>query len=228
MYISSNEFSRHHFLRKSLKIVCSSDNCFLFSFPGGFLQLEPTQRWSIEQIRSCVWLSTQTFLPEHEPFPLNLTYYWSSVDKDIKKSNSTPGPFRSSYSFEDEAHSKLEDLGITSELLQSIRKTNQTFSTRDSINGTYRIILHHLQKQSNPIERDDLSEKIINEDLSASWGRSMSFYGEPGERTNSFGKIISVSYGGPDAKTKRKIDQARKTRPGNIQSNQQTKVCTIL
>ena len=77
---------------------------------------------------------------------------------------------------------------------------NKVLSNRDSINGTYRIILHRLQKQSNPIERDDLYDKAVNEDMAAPWGRSMSVSGEPGERQNSFGKTISVSYGGTGCK----------------------------
>ena len=133
-------------------------------------------------------------------------------------------------SFEYEAHSKLEDLGITSELLQKTTKNsaNKFLSNRDSINGTYRIILHRLQKQSNPIERDDLYDKTNNEDLSTSWGRSMSVSGEPGGRRDSFGKPISVSYGGTSAKPKRNINNTHQHRSPNINAQHPTKVCTIL
>ena len=133
-------------------------------------------------------------------------------------------------SFESEAHSKLEDLGITSELLQTTTKNsnNKFLSNRDSINGTYRIILHRLQKQSNPIERDDLYDRAVNEDLSASWGRSMSVSGEPSERRDSIGKPISVSYGGTSAKPKRNISNTRQQRSTNINTQHPTKVCTIL
>lgn len=32
---------------------------------------------------------------------------------------------------------------------------NRSFSNHDGVNGTYRILLHRLQKQMNPLERDD-------------------------------------------------------------------------
>lgn len=155
------------------------------------------------------------------------------MNKDLTKHESIDGIAASvpaTSSFEHEAHSRLEDLGITSELLQStVRNANTKLSNRDSINGTYRIILHRLQKQSNPMERDDLHEKVVNEDLAASWGRSMSVSAEPGARRNSFGKPISVSYGGTTVKTKRNVNAARQSRPMNVDARQQsTKVCAIL
>ncbi|CAF1607394.1 unnamed protein product [Adineta ricciae] len=201
------------------------------------LHPEAVQRWSTEQIRSCAWLTNQNFPDELEPLPLNLTNYWTSVNKDVTKTETTNGTTNNlpkTSSFEYEAHSKLEDLGITSELLQKTTKNsnNKFLSNRDSINGTYRIILHRLQKQSNPIERDDLYDKTVNEDLSASWGRSMSVSAEPGGgRRGSFGKPISVSYGGTTVKTKRNLNRAQQQqyRPTNNNAQQQsTKVCTIL
>jgi hypothetical protein len=171
----------------------------------------------------------ENFPNELEPLPLNLTNFWTSVNKDL--SNTTDSSPTTS-SFEYEAHSKLEDLGITSELLQTTTKNsnNKFLSNRDSINGTYRIILHRLQKQSNPIERDDLYEKTINEDLSTTWGRSMSVSAEAGERRDSFGKAISVSYGGTSAKSKpkRNINNTHQQRANNINIQHPTKVCTIL
>ncbi|CAF4856030.1 unnamed protein product, partial [Rotaria magnacalcarata] len=73
------------------------------------------------------------------PLPLNLTNFWTSVNKDLSQSqstNSTPDSIPSTSSFEHEAHSKLEDLGITSELLQTTTKdsNNKCLSNRDSIN----------------------------------------------------------------------------------------------
>ncbi|UJR28940.1 hypothetical protein I4U23_010157 [Adineta vaga] len=198
----------------------------------GLLHPEAVQRWSIEQMRSCPWLSNQNFPEELEPLPLNLTNYWTSVNKDLTKNDSNDCLPRTS-SFENEAHSKLEDLGITSELLQKTTKNsnNKVLSNRDSINGTYRIILHRLQKQSNPIERDDLYDKAVNEDLSTSWGRSMSVSAEPGGRKNSFGKPISVSYGGTTVKTKRNLNRPQPQQHRATNSDVQhhsTKVCTIL
>jgi hypothetical protein len=201
-------------------------------FLDGLLHPQAVQRWSIEQIRTCPWLVNQTFLPEVPPFPLNLTNFWTSVNKDLKKSASTSDSLPTMSSFEDEAHSKLEDLGITSELLRSTTMRNNSDSTdlsnRYSINGTYRIILHRLQKQSNPLEREDLAEKMVNDDLSASWGRSMSVHGESVGRTGSFGKPISMSYGGGTTKTKRNLEQTHQSRKGQSQAHQQTKVCSIL
>ncbi|CAF4705300.1 unnamed protein product, partial [Rotaria sp. Silwood1] len=199
----------------------------------GLLHPEAVQRWSIEQIRSCSWLSNQNFPNELEPLPLNLTNFWTSVNKDLSKNqstNSTPDSIPPTSSFEYEAHSKLEDLGITSELLERTTKNsnNKFISNRDSINGTYRIILHRLQKQSNPIERDDLYGKTINEDLTTSWGRSMSVTGEPGGRRDSFAKPTSVSYGGTGTKSKRNINITRQRQTTDIHAQHPTKVCTIL
>lgn len=193
---------------------------------GGLLHPEAVQRWSIERIRSCPWLLKQNFPNELEPLPLNLTHFWTSVDK-----TASPNSLASASSFESEAHSKLEDLGITSELLQNTTTNSSNtkiLSNRDCINGTYRIILHRLQKQSNPMERDDLHEKIVNEDLSASWGRSMSVSGEPGGRRDSFGKPISMSYGGTTVKSKRAVSNPRQQRATNFNNPSSTKVCTIL
>ncbi|CAF0778554.1 unnamed protein product [Rotaria sordida] len=197
----------------------------------GLLHPEAVQRWSIEQIRSCSWLSNQNFPNELEPLPLNLTNFWTSVNKDLSKNESTNNihnPTPPTSSFESEAHSKLEDLGITSELLQTTTKNsnNKFLSNRDSINGTYRIILHRLQKQSNPIERDEFYGKTVNEDLSTSWGRSMSVIGEPGGRKDSFGKPSSVSYGGTGVKSKR--NNTHKRQLTGINAQQSTKVCMIL
>lgn len=167
----------------------------------------------------------QHFPNELEPLPLNLTNFWTSVNK-----SASPNSLPSASSFESEAHSKLEDLGITSELLQNTttNSANQCLSNRDCINGTYRIILHRLQKQSNPMEREDLHEKIVNEELSTSWTRSMSVIGEPGGRRDSFGKPISMSYGGTTVKSKRAISQPRPQRVPNGNTQQPTKVCVIL
>jgi hypothetical protein len=198
-------------------------------FLGGLLHPEAVERWPIERICSCSWLKNQIFPNELEPLPLNLTNFWTSVNKDLSKSD-TPDSLRITSSFELEAHSKLEDLGITNELLQHTAKNsnNKFLSNRDSINGTYRIILHRLQKQSNPVERDDLYEKTVNEDLSASWGRSMSVSGEPSGRRDSVGKPISVSYGGTSVKPKRNMNNTRQQRSNDINTQQPTKVCTIL
>lgn len=194
----------------------------------GLLHPEAVQRWSIEQIRSCAWLANQNFPNELEPLPLNLTNFWTSVNKDLSK-NGTSELSTATSSFEYEAHSKLEDLGITSELLETRTKnSNNKLSNRDSINGTYRIILHRLQKQSNPVERDELYDKTVNDDLAASWGRSMSVSNEPGGRRDSIGKPASVSYGGTTTKHKRNIRNTHQARITTLNNQNPTKVCTIL
>jgi hypothetical protein len=156
----------------------------------GLLNYEILERWSIEKIRSCSWLSRENFIKEFEPFPSNLSNYSSSVNS-IKPTKP---------SLEQRAHLRLEELGITSELFQITSENSD--NNRDNINGTYRIIFHRLQKQSNPLERDDSYDKRIKEDLSSSWERSMSLNNDAG---------------------------GRKTKPHVNQSpEQQTKVCIIL
>ena len=70
----------------------------------------------------------------------------------------------------------LEELGITTEQL---RKANQSSGdkllyNRDSINGTYRILLHRLQKQSSALERDEQYNRSMSEEPTRSTHRSHS------------------------------------------------------
>lgn len=161
-----------------------------------------------------------------------MNQFWTSVHKDLKNSDSISDSIRTTSSVEDEAHSQLEDLGITSELLQTTtNNSTRSLTNRDSINGTYRIILHRLQKQSTPVERDDPLEKVSNEDLAASWGRSMSVHIDPTERAEPIGKPTSMSYGGTTVRTHRnslRTNQILKRNAQLVQHHQQTKVCSIL
>lgn len=68
---------------------------------------------------------------------------------------------------------KLQELGITSEIFQSIH--GDADETHDHINGTYRIIFHRLQKQSNTLERDETYDKRMKVDRPPSWTRSISY-----------------------------------------------------
>jgi hypothetical protein len=140
-------------------------------FSDGLLSHNKLERWSMEKIRSCPWLAKQNFPKEFHPFALNLSRDWVSVNNT--KALST---IQARSSFEYETYSKLEELGITPEVVQLTNKNSDDkfLSNRDNINGTYRIILHHLQKQSNSLERDDLHDKKGNENLSPARGRSMS------------------------------------------------------
>jgi hypothetical protein len=141
-------------------------------FLGGLLNYQIAERWPIEKIRSCSWLANQNFTKEFDSFPSNLSNYSPSLSKT--KSAKT--------SLEYQAYSKLEELGITSEVLRAMDKNSN--NNRDNINGTYRIIFHRLQKQSNSLERNDSYDNRIKEDLSSSRGRSISFNGETGGRKN--------------------------------------------
>jgi hypothetical protein len=133
-----------------------------FSSLDGLLNPQVTERWSIEKIRSCSWLVGQSFTKEFDPFPSNLSHY--SISKNENRS--------SKLSLEEQAHLKLQELGITP----------NSDNNRDDINGTYRIIFHRLQKQSNPLEHDDSYDKRMKEDFSSSWDRSISLNNETGER----------------------------------------------
>ena len=126
-------------------------------FSDGLLAHEVSERWSIKKIRSCSWLAHQSFPKEYDPFATNLSDYWVSRN-ETKISTAS--------SIEHETYLRLKKLGITSELLHAKNQhsDDKHFSNRDNINGTYRILFHHLQKQSNPLERDDLYDNENNED----------------------------------------------------------------
>jgi hypothetical protein len=175
-------------------------NELIFIFLGGLLHHEGRERWSIEKIRKCSWLRGENFPKELEPLPINLTSCWTSINKSLNKKESTtrtPEPLSPTSSFEYAAHSRLEELGITSELLQAVNKNSDEtfFSNRDSINGTYRIILHRLQKQSSQLERDDLYDATVNDEFASSRERSKSITDDSSRRKESFSRRASVSSG---------------------------------
>ena len=129
-----------------------------------------------------------------------------------------------------EAHLKLEDLGITTELLKETQKNsnNNILSNRDSINGIYRIILHRLQKQSNSIERDDSYGKTVNEDLWTSWPHSTSVSGEPNEQIKSLETLDCVAYERKTTKPKQTVNNTDQHRLRNKNAQQSTRVCMIV
>ena len=213
-------------IRKGLRVnepsVVSNSN---LDVSGCLLNLEPTERWSTDQIRSCPWLQDEHFPKALEPLPLDLTQFWTSFSQDPSMSESAAqtspnhAPFK--FSFEEEVHSRLEALGITSDLIrQTIRDSDdKLLSNRDSINGTYRVILHRLQKQSNPLERDDLLDRTNDEDLMSSWTRSISVGDKASERQASSMKRRSLSH------------EVSRRHPQHDLSRSQVhmaKVCTIL
>lgn len=61
----------------------------------------------------------------------------------------------------------------------------------DRINGTYRIIFHRLQKQSNALERDDTYDKRMKDEQRPSWNRSVSY--TPGVDARKYSKNAHVS-----------------------------------
>ncbi|CAF2600447.1 unnamed protein product [Rotaria sp. Silwood2] len=166
---------------------------------NGLLNHEINERWSIKEIRSCSWLAHQNFPKEFDPFLTNINDY-SISSNETTISTVLPTKF----SIEHETFLRLEKLGITSEHLQAMNKNidDNNFSNRDNINGTYRIILHRLQKQLNALERDDMYEKKMNEDFSSSRHHMISSYSKTGEQ-----------------KTQLKLNQSQA---------QNTRVCIIL
>lgn len=83
---------------------------------------------------------------------------------------------------------KLQELGITSDIFRELY--GNADENHDSINGTYRIIFHRLQKQSNALERDDTYEKRTKDEQRPSWIRSMSY--TPGVDTRKYSKNAHV------------------------------------
>jgi hypothetical protein len=130
------------------------------------LNYQISDRWSMEKIRSCSWLAGQTFNKEFDPFPTNLNYYPTSRNENRS----------TKLSLEEQTHIKLRELGITS----------SSDNNNDNIIGTYRIIFHRLQKQLNPLERDDTYDKRMKEEFPPSWDRSISLNHEADGRKTKY------------------------------------------
>lgn len=62
---------------------------------------------------------------------------------------------------------QLKQLGITFEHWHAMHKRSDenAYSIRNNVNGTYRILLHRLQKQSNALERDLSYDKSIHDNI---------------------------------------------------------------
>ncbi|CAF2033569.1 unnamed protein product [Rotaria magnacalcarata] len=131
----------------------------------GLLNHEIRERWSINRIRSCAWLTHQSFPKEFEPFSMNLNEQCTSSNENKRSP------------IENEAYLRLKQLGITYEHLQAMSETSAEnhLSHRDNINGTYKILLHRLQKQSTALERDPLYGKQSHEDFSSSGNHKISW-----------------------------------------------------
>ena len=112
-----------------------SDSCqFLIR---NILKPLPTDRFSLPEIRCSDWLEGQDIPQELDKFELNPTLDTTNLSSE-----------------EREARDTLHNLGITDEhFKQAIGK-----DSRSSITGTYRIILHRIQKE-NSKENDYLIEE---------------------------------------------------------------------
>ncbi|CAF1195841.1 unnamed protein product [Didymodactylos carnosus] len=181
---------------------------------GSLLQPEPTQRWTIAQIRTCPWLKDAFFPEAFEEFPLNLSNVWTTNQKrmNLTAQNTTiPRELQHQSAFEYEAHSQLEEMGISSNVFRTME--NNVMTNRDSVNGTYRIILHRLQKLSSHLECQE--DRLLSEDLSSS---SMNVNGR-NSTSNNRSTTRRVSTAGSGRRTS---SAKRRTQYKN------TKVCTVL
>ena len=102
-----------------------SDSCqFLIR---SILKHVPQDRFTLDEIRRCEWLHGEHFQPAMETFHLSPTYSeLNSVSK-----------------LEREVFIIMRDLGITEQHLRSVN----TQDIRNSIAGTYRIVLYNVQKR---------------------------------------------------------------------------------
>ncbi|CAF1561954.1 unnamed protein product, partial [Didymodactylos carnosus] len=207
----------------------------------GLLQPEPTDRCSIEQIRTCSWLINEIFPEAYEPLPINLANVWATntIPKDMSLMAQTaiiPSDLPPQSSFEYEAHSILEEMGISSNVFRATE--NNVLTNRDSVNGTYRIILHRLQRQSNQFEREDNNDRLLNEDLSSSYTNytrrnSIQSHRNTARQDSVTARRASVTERRASVTERRASIIDDGTRRQSINSKQhslvkQTKVCTIL
>ena len=190
---------------------------------GTLLNPEPTDRWCIEEIRSCDWLKQQHFPEPLEPFPLNLANFWTSSKRRSSESNSNEllAERRLNSSLEVAAHAKLKELGITPELVRkaTLNTRDELLFNPDSINGTYRIIIHRLQKQSNPLERDETSENSPKKLEKCRKDRSKSVNISSTEQERIWNEHRRASHN---------VQRKRSDANLNQSSVQMTQACTIL
>lgn len=87
----------------------------------------PQDRFTLTEIQKSEWLEGQEFPAELEPYNVNPSQDTSSLSEE-----------------EQDARRILKDLGITNEHIQSGHR-----DSRSSITGTYRIVLHRVQKKKS-------------------------------------------------------------------------------
>ena len=118
-----------------------SDQCqFLIR---SILKPVPSDRFTIEEIQSCSWLTGQSFPEAHEPYKLELISDYDQVQEDQL-----------------ETRKKLEELGIYEDHITAACSKQ----SRSSITGTYQIILHQIQKtkyelDNRPVEVIDNNQR---------------------------------------------------------------------
>jgi len=107
-----------------------SDSCR--SLVCGILHRNPTSRLTITEMRSSAWLEGQDFPPAMEPFKPVLG---SSTPADALEDRCA-------------AVNELGDLGISTDLLTD----SEDSQVRSNIVGTYRIVLHRIQKRRSGVD----------------------------------------------------------------------------
>lgn len=117
-----------------------SDSCqFLIR---SILKHVPQDRFTLEEIRRCDWLEGQEFPGALHPYNLHP----SQVDVNSMSEE------------EREARTVLNDLGITNDHFRKL----STRDSRNSITGTYRIVLHRVQKKRTG--QPDLGQDMVVRD----------------------------------------------------------------
>ena len=114
-----------------------SESCT--SLIGNTLKPVPQERYTLSQIKSSDWLDGQDFPTASEPYELNPSTDISSLRSD-----------------ELEARKMLEDLGIKDEHFKQAAGKD----SRSSIVGTYRIVLHKVQRKSSASENEPILDDL--------------------------------------------------------------------
>jgi len=107
-----------------------SDSCG--SLVRDILHRVPTSRLTIDEMRSSAWLDGQDFPPALEPFKSTLDSGASVEALDDQRM----------------ALRELADLGISTDLLAD----SESRQVRSNIVGTYRIVLHRMQKRRSGVD----------------------------------------------------------------------------
>ena len=117
-----------------------SDSCqFLIR---SILKHIPQDRFTLDEIKRCDWLEGEEFPGQLHPYNLNPSH------TDLRAASEE----------EKEARTILNDLGITDDHFRKL----STRDSRNSITGTYRIVLHRVQKKHSGLP--DVSHDVVMRD----------------------------------------------------------------